>query len=158
MQDRQNYENIFVIISLRNTQENVENVTNNAILDIGLLNTGPQDFFFLIFSLLRPLLSDLNSLCERKRFMYIATISCSATNKRTTIASCDNRDTAFHSLYGFYVRDFYLSADLMDAADELLLVEEPTFRKAACSPEGYSLPSWNRDGTRIYRVQEVTTC
>ena len=49
VQDRQKDENIFVIISLRNTQENVENVTNNAILNVGLLNTGPQDFLFLIF-------------------------------------------------------------------------------------------------------------
>lgn len=61
VQDGQKYENIFVIISLRNTQENVENVTENAILNVGLLNTGPQDFFFSFFSP-AALLSDLNSL------------------------------------------------------------------------------------------------
>ncbi len=68
VQDIQKHENIFVIISLRNTQENVENVTNNAILNVGLLNKGPQDFIFSFLSL-AALLSEFkvcvkgNALC-----------------------------------------------------------------------------------------------
>jgi hypothetical protein len=88
--------------------------------------------------------------------MYIAIIHCAGSCKDTTVASCDSFDSALHSLYNHYVRDFYMGADVMDAADELLLVEEPEFRSEARTTKGFSLPSWNADGTRFYRVREVT--
>ena len=88
--------------------------------------------------------------------MYIAIIHCAGSCKDTTVASCDSFDSALHSLYNHYVRDFYTGADVMDAADELPLVEEPKFRSEAGTTKGFSLPSWNANGTRFYRVREVT--
>jgi len=88
--------------------------------------------------------------------MYIAIIHCAGSCKDTTVASCDSFDSVLHSLYNHYVRDFYTCADVMDAADEIPLVEEPEFRSEVGTTKGFSLPSWNANGTRFYRVREVT--